>query len=158
MVSRIPAAAVFAWAGEQRAQCPASVGRDGGRGGCVSPSRGRRAPGRAPRSLRRGGQMHAVLITFRSSAGPDDLAAPLIDHARALTRIPGLLATTWITEGATLGGFHVFASREAAERYLASARLASFTANPAFSDFHIRHFAVIEEVTRVTQAALFTST
>lgn len=102
--------------------------------------------------------MHAILITFRSSARLDDLVAPFIEHAQALIQIPGLLAKTWITEGNTLGGFHIFASREAAECYLASAMLARFTANPAFSDFHIRHFAVIEEFTRLTQAALFAIT
>lgn len=44
MVSLIPAAAVFAWEGKKRAQCPASIGRDEGRNGGVSHSRGCHAP------------------------------------------------------------------------------------------------------------------
>ena len=97
--------------------------------------------------------MHAVLITFQSAAGTDDLAGPFAEYARALTAVPGLVTTTWLQDGATLGGFHLFADRRAAERYLDSELAARLTANPAFSGFAIRHFGVLEELSRITGSA-----
>ena len=99
--------------------------------------------------------MHAVMITFHSTVGLDLLAGPFAAYGRALRAVPGLLAKTWIQDGATFGGFHVFASREAAEGYLASEMVADLTANPAFSGFEVRHYAILEEFTRLTHEPLF---
>jgi hypothetical protein len=101
--------------------------------------------------------MHAVLITFASSASLEDLKAPFTDYADALRGIEGLVSKTWIREGSTLGGFHIFATRQNAENYLNGEMVAGLTSNPAFSDFQIRHFGVLEELSAVTgspQAAL----
>ena len=94
--------------------------------------------------------MHAVLITFTSSASLDDLKAPFTDYANALREMQGLILKTWIRDGSTLGGFHVFASRQDAEAYLNSELAAGLTSNPAFSDFQFRHFAVLEELSAMT--------
>lgn len=94
--------------------------------------------------------MHAVLITFQSSANLDDLVGPFTEYAQALQGVEGLVVKTWIQDGTTLGGFHIFTDRRAAEAYLASAMVAGLTANPAFSGFAIRHFAVLEALSRIT--------
>jgi hypothetical protein len=101
--------------------------------------------------------MHAVLITFTSSASLDDLKALFTDYANALRGVHGLIAKTWIRDGSTLGGFHVFASRQDAEGYLDSEMVAGLTSAPAFSDFQIRQFDVLDELSAITgspQAAL----
>ncbi len=94
--------------------------------------------------------MHSVLITFSSSANLDDLKAPFTDYANALRGVGGLVAKTWIRDGSTLGGFYIFTSRQAAEDYLNSQMVADLTANPAFSDFQIQHFDVLEELSTIT--------
>ncbi len=94
--------------------------------------------------------MHAVLITFTSSASVDDLKGPFTDYANALRGVSGLVAKTWIQDGSTLGGFHIFASRQAAENYLNSQMVADLTSNPAFSNFQIRHFDVLDELSAIT--------
>ena len=94
--------------------------------------------------------MHAVLITFTSSASLDDLKGPFTDYAKALKGVSGLVAKTWIQEGSTLGGFHIFTSRQAAENYLNSQMVAGLTSNPAFSNFEIRHFDVLDELSAIT--------
>jgi hypothetical protein len=94
--------------------------------------------------------MHALLITFRSATPPDALAAPLAAHAALLRGMPGLITRTWLHDGAILGGFYVFAGRRAAEGYLASELVASLIANPAFSEFRIRHFGVLEDLRPAT--------
>lgn len=94
--------------------------------------------------------MEAVLITFTSSADPEDLKGPFAEFAEALRNVEGFVAKTWIRDGSTLGGFYIFSSREAADAYLGSQMVADLTSNPAFSDFQIRHFAVLEELSAMT--------
>ena len=94
--------------------------------------------------------MHAVLITCHSSTGPAALAALLARHAGAVQGVPGLVMVTWLRDGETLGGFHLFATREAAEEYLASDLVASLAAHPAFAARAVHHFAVLEELSRAT--------
>jgi len=94
--------------------------------------------------------MHTVLITFTSSASVDDLKGPFTDIANALRGVSGLVAKTWIQDGSTLGGFYIFTSRQAAENYLNSQMVADLTSNPAFSNFQIRHFDVLDELSAIT--------
>jgi hypothetical protein len=94
--------------------------------------------------------MHAVLITFRSAAALEDLAEPFTQYANALREVGGLASKTWITDGDVLGGFHVFTGREAADAYLDSEMVAGLTSNPAFSGFEVRHFSVLDELSRIT--------
>jgi hypothetical protein len=90
--------------------------------------------------------MHGMLITFTSTADIADLKEPFRDYANGLRSIDGLVYKTWLRDGSTLGGFHVFTSRAAAESYLASDMVAGLTGNPAFSNFEIRHWDVLEEL------------
>ncbi len=94
--------------------------------------------------------MHAVLITFRSATPPSALAAPLAAHATLLRGMPGVIAQTWLHDGAILGGFSLFAGRRMAEGYLASELVGSLIANPAFSEFQIRHYGVLEDLRPAT--------
>jgi hypothetical protein len=89
--------------------------------------------------------MHALVITFTSATPPERLAEPLAAYARALGGVPGHAATTWLRDGATLGAFHRFASRRAAEAYLAGELVAGLTANPAFTRFRVAHYAVLDD-------------
>jgi len=95
--------------------------------------------------------MHAVLIAFKSTADVNTLVGPFTDYAHALGSVPGLATKTWIRDGATLGGFHLFADRAAADGYLNGEMVAGLTANPAFSDFRVEHFEVLEELSRITK-------
>ena len=94
--------------------------------------------------------MHAVLITFESAAELDDLKGPFTDYANALHGMTGLVCKTWIRDGSTLGGFHIFTSREAANSYLDSDLAAGLIANEAFTEFQIRHFDVLDEFSSLT--------
>ena len=89
--------------------------------------------------------MHAMLVTFASTGTPDEFAALVRAQAPAIDGVPGLLAVFWLRAGTTLGGFHVFADRQAAERYLDGGMVAGLSAHPAFSRFAIRHFGVLEQ-------------
>ncbi len=94
--------------------------------------------------------MHAVLVTFQSAASTDQLAGPFREYAEALCSVPGLVSKTWINDGDTFGGFHVFESRAEAETYLGGEMVAGLTSNPAFTNFSIEHFDVLDELSQIT--------
>jgi hypothetical protein len=99
-----------------------------------------------------GREVHAVLVTFTSSAGLSELEGPFTEYAHALKGVTGLVAKTWIRDRSRLGGFHVFTSREAADNYLSSDMVAGLTSNPAFSDFQIAHFDILDELSAITHS------
>ncbi len=94
--------------------------------------------------------MIAFLITCSSSASTVTLIEWFAQHAEALQRVPGLVMKTWLHDGETLGGFHLFATLESAEEYLASDLVASLAAHPAFTACAVRHFAVLEALSRAS--------
>jgi hypothetical protein len=94
--------------------------------------------------------MHAVLITFQSTANLDKLVGTFTDYAHTLGTVPGLVTKTWLKDGATLGGFHLFTTRAAADAYLDGALVAGLAANPAFGEFRLQHYSVLEELSRIT--------
>lgn len=94
--------------------------------------------------------MHAVLLTFKSAASIDQLEQPFQEYAEALCGVGGLVTKTWIKDGETLGGFHVFTSRATADAYLGSEMVAGLTSNPAFADFSVDHYDVLEGLSITT--------
>jgi hypothetical protein len=93
--------------------------------------------------------MHAVLITFTSAASLDQVADPFERYAHALRAVPGLVMKTWIADGSTLGGFHIFDDPSHADNYLAGELLATVTANPIFTDFHVTRFDIIDTLSTI---------
>lgn len=96
--------------------------------------------------------MHAVFISFRSSANAEDLAEPFLQYANALRdgAIPGFCAKTWLANDELVGGFHVFESGDAADRYLDEMFAPNVAANPAFTDIRIERFEVDERMSAIT--------
>lgn len=94
--------------------------------------------------------MHAVIVTFNTSAPPESLEEPFRNFAEALLGVDGFVSKVWLNDGETFGGSYVFENEEAAHTYLQSELVAGLTANEAFKDFEVRTFAVIDELTAVT--------
>jgi hypothetical protein len=95
--------------------------------------------------------MHAVFITFRSAVGLEELAAANREYAEALRdgAAPGLIAKTWLSDGATLGGFCLFADPTAADRYLKGMFADAITRNPTFSDIRVERYDVDEALSTI---------
>lgn len=89
--------------------------------------------------------MHGVLITFTNSAPIEDIADPLDEYCDAVREVPGLISKTWIQDGDTLGGFHVFVDKESADDYLAGELAATLMAMEPFTDFEVRHFGIFDD-------------
>lgn len=97
--------------------------------------------------------MHAIMITFTTSIPTDRLVGPFTDYAEALREQPGLITKTWIQDGSTLGGFHLFEDRAAADAYLASDLAAGLRATEGFDDFDVRGFDVLADLSAMTGVA-----
>ena len=96
--------------------------------------------------------MHALFITFRSAASPEDLKDGYIQYAEALRAgaAPGLVAKTWLADGSTLGGFCLFEDRAAAKRYLEGLFAEAVAKDPMFSDIRVEHYDVDEALSAIT--------
>jgi hypothetical protein len=114
-----------------------------------------------PVASREDSPMHALMITFTSAVPTEDLREPFRQTAEAVRAggAPGLISKTWLVDGSTLGGFHLFEDRAGADGYLEGMFAAAVPANPAFTDIRIQRFEVAEEPSAITNglpAALLT--
>ena len=96
--------------------------------------------------------MHAAFITFRSAIPLEELAEGNREYAEALRAgaAPGLVAKTWLADDQTIGGFCLFADRDAADRYLGGMFAEAIPSNPAFSDIRIERYDVDESLSTIT--------
>lgn len=94
--------------------------------------------------------MHAVLINFTSSVPLGELHEPFERYAQALAGVNGLVMKTWIAGDSRLGGFHIFQDRASADAYLTGELCATVIGNPAFADFTVAHFDVIDDLSAIT--------
>lgn len=103
---------------------------------------------------------HQILqVNFKfnvSRAQFEDTAASV---AQAFAEVPGCLWKVWLVNEAEseAGGIYVFADEASVENYKSSPLIASVLSNPALSDFNVKQFEVMEEVSRVTRAPLSTT-
>lgn len=94
--------------------------------------------------------MYGLLVTFETKIPLADLAEPFTDYANALNNVAGLLTKTWLNDGDTVGGFHLFADKQAAESYLQSELAQGLMATDGFDAFESRGFEVLEELSAMT--------
>ena len=94
--------------------------------------------------------MYGLLITFETTTPLADLEAPFTEFAHALTEVPGLLTKTWIHDGDTLGGFHLFETQEHADTYMGSDLAAGLKATDGFDNFAVRGFDVLTDLSALT--------
>lgn len=95
--------------------------------------------------------MHALFVTFHSTARLEDLRDPFLEAASAICDTPGLLSKTWLQEGERLGGFYLFRDASAAQSYLDGPIVANLMTQPAFSDFEVRHLTALEDLSAITR-------
>ena len=94
--------------------------------------------------------MHGVLITFDCDASQEALHDPFTNYAAALQQQPGLVSKAWIATDSGYGGFHVFVNRSSADSYLGSDLAAGLMATDGFTNFDVRHFDVLDELSALT--------
>ena len=94
--------------------------------------------------------MHAVLVTYENDTPADQLRNHLdnFGYAKALKKVPGLISKTWINDGKTLGGFHVFTDKASADAFVNGEMFQSAVVKePSNRNVQIKHFSVFSELT-----------
>jgi Putative mono-oxygenase ydhR len=98
--------------------------------------------------------MHALFVTYALRECDPAQHTELCEQlAPAVAAVPGLLAKTWLTNGETgrFGGFYVFASRAAFERYVASELFDTLLSPGSVRDVTASEFSVAEIPTASTR-------
>lgn len=101
--------------------------------------------------------MYALLINFtvpdKSADEVVELFEPLVP---AFADLPGNLAKIWLADpdSRRYGGFYLWRDSEACRSFLESDLAQAVRNHPAFADFEMREFTVIEPFTKATQPAL----
>lgn len=96
--------------------------------------------------------MHAVFVTYRSTADSDEPGDGNRQYAEALRdgAAPGFVSKTWLSDGPTFGGFHLFQDRDAADRYLEGMFAEAVGSNPDCRDVRIERYEVNEALSMIT--------
>jgi Putative mono-oxygenase ydhR len=98
--------------------------------------------------------MHALFVTYvLRYCDPAQHAEFCEQLAPAMAAVPGLLAKTWLTncETGRFGGFYVFASRAAFERYVASELFETLMSPGSVRDVTASEFSVADVPTALTR-------
>jgi hypothetical protein len=95
--------------------------------------------------------MHAVFVTYRSTSSSDEEEGNR-EYAEALRdgAAPGFVSKTWISDGITDGGFHVFQDRGDADRYLEGMFTEAVISNPDCFDVRIERYEVNQDLSTIT--------
>lgn len=101
--------------------------------------------------------MHALFVNFSvPEKSPDEVIELFEPLVPSFGNLPGNLAKIWLadTDAGRYGALYLWQSAEDMETYLASDLWQSVQSHPAFADFDVRDFTVIEPFTKATQPAL----
>jgi hypothetical protein len=92
-------------------------------------------------------------LNFRFSVSASDYEGAVAPLAEQYAAVPGLRWKIWIINEAEgeAGGLYLFEDEDALNACLASPLTAQVTAHPALSDFSVKQFDVMEEVTKTTR-------
>lgn len=76
--------------------------------------------------------------------------------AQAFAEVPGCVWKVWLMneDKSEAGGIYLFADESALENYKTGPLFASVLSHPALSDYNVKQFEVLEDVSRVTRAPL----
>ncbi len=94
--------------------------------------------------------MHAVLVTYENDTPAEQLKnhPDNVEYTKFLKKVPGLISKTWINDGKTLGGFHVFTNKASADAFINGEMFqGAVVKNPSNRNVQIKHFAVFSELT-----------
>ena len=100
------------------------------------------------------GAMHALVVTYCLADGTSEVEhAELCEQlAPAFAAFPGLASLTWLTNGDTgcYGGFYVFDTKSAFDRFVASELFETMRAHGSLRSVTTSDFAISDGPTAVT--------
>lgn len=101
--------------------------------------------------------MHSLFVNFtvpeKSADEVMELLEPLVP---SFADLPGNLAKIWLadTDAGRYGALYLWSDGAAMQAYLSSDLWQAVQSHPAFADFDVRRFEVVEPFTKATQPGL----
>ena len=92
-------------------------------------------------------------LNFKFSVTGDEYTQAVSPLAEKFAALPGLRWKIWMIneEESEAGGIYLFDDEASVKEYLEGPLAAQVTSHPALSDFSVKHFDVMEDVTAVTR-------
>lgn len=98
-------------------------------------------------------------INFKFNVPQADYEAAAAPLAEPIAAVPGLLWKVWLINEADQesGGIHLFADAKSLTAYLDSDIVAGIVSHPALSDFSVKQFEVMADMSMVTRGPVGTA-
>ncbi|MFN2453928.1 MAG: YdhR family protein [Pyrinomonadaceae bacterium] len=95
-------------------------------------------------------------VNFKFNVPRERFENTVSPMAQEFAEVPGCLWKVWLMneKESEAGGIYLFADEASLEKFKGSPLVATVLSHPALSDFSIKHFEVMEKVSRVTRAPL----
>ena len=95
-------------------------------------------------------------VNFKFNVSREQYENTVSPMAQDFAEVPGCLWKVWLMNETDneAGGIYLFADEASVESFKNSPLVASVLSHPALSDFSIKEFEVLDEISRVTRAPL----
>ncbi|MBT8378422.1 MAG: YdhR family protein [Ignavibacteria bacterium] len=95
-------------------------------------------------------------VNFDFSVSKEEYQEAVAPLADKFAELPGLRWKVWIlnSENSEAGGIYMFENQASVDEYLAGPLAKIVTTHPALSNFSIKQFAIMEDVTKITRGPI----
>jgi hypothetical protein len=95
-------------------------------------------------------------LNFNFSVSKEEYEQAVSPLADKFANVPGLIWKVWILneEKSEAGGIYLFENQAALDDYLAGSLAKIVTTHPALSNFSIKQFGIMKNITKVTRGPL----
>ncbi|MBT8381164.1 MAG: YdhR family protein [Ignavibacteriaceae bacterium] len=95
-------------------------------------------------------------VNFDFSVSKEEYQKAVAPLADKFAELPGLRWKVWIlnSENSEAGGIYMFENQASVDEYLAGPLAKIVTTHPALSNFSIKQFAIMEDVTKITRGPI----
>ena len=95
-------------------------------------------------------------INFNYSVTKEEYEQAVAPLAEKFANVSGLKWKIWIlnAENKEAGGIYMFENQAAVDTYLAGPLAEAVTTHPALSNFSIKQFGIMEDITKVTRGSV----
>jgi quinol monooxygenase YgiN len=95
-------------------------------------------------------------INFKFNVSREQFEEHASSVAQEFAKIPGCHWKVWLMneQQSEAGGIYLFADEASVEEYKSSPLFAAVVGNPALSDFSVKQFEALEQVSEVTRAPI----
>ena len=95
-------------------------------------------------------------LNFNFSVSKEEYEQAVSPLADKFANVPGLKWKIWIlnTEKSEAGGIYLFENQASLDEFLAGPLAKTVTSHPALSDFSVKQFGIMKDITKVTRGPI----